>query len=174
MRNITITFLFSLFIFSNLLAQGKDYELGASSLPLRYNQQSGFFDFSDPESVNIKVSVWGFVRYPGKYTVPIYTTVTDLLSFAGGPTDASHLDDLRIYRVDENSNHSLIKVNFNDIMWETTLTKRYEKVPVLEAGDILVVPGEPRIYTREKVAIWVSILSALISLSILILNITRN
>lgn len=158
----------------NLFGQTKDYELGASILANRFNQQSGFFDFSDPESVNIKVSVWGFVRYPGKYVVPIYTTVIDLLSYAGGPTDAAHLDDLRIYRVNEDSTQVLLKVDYNDIMYESKLSKEYKKPPSLEAGDILVVPGSPRLYTRDQVSIWVSVLSALISLSILILNITRK
>ncbi|MDH7605307.1 MAG: SLBB domain-containing protein [Melioribacter sp.] len=165
---------FFLLIFSSIDAQVKDYELGSSNLFNRYNQASGYFDFSDPEAVNIKVSIWGFVRYPGKYVVPIYTTVIDLLSYAGGPTDAAHLDDLRIYRVNEDSTQVLIKIDYNDIMYESKLTKAYKKPPNLEAGDILVVPGAPRLYTRDKVSIWVSVLSALISLSILILNITRN
>lgn len=157
-----------------LFGQIKDYELGASMLQNRFNQQTGYFDLSDPESVNIKVSVWGFVRYPGKYVVPIYTTVIDLLSYAGGPTDAAHLDDLRIYRVTEDSAQVLIKIDYNDIMYESNLSKEYKKPPSLEAGDILVVPGAPRLYTRDQVSIWVSVLSALISLSILILNITRK
>ncbi len=59
-------------------------------------RQSGFFDYSDPEAINMRVSVWGFVRYPGRYLVPIYTTVTDLLSYAGGPRDNSNIDDLRL------------------------------------------------------------------------------
>lgn len=167
-----VTFYF--LIFSSIFAQVKDYELGASTLPNRFNQASGFFDFSDPEAVNIKVSVWGFVRYPGKYVVPIYTTVIDLLSYAGGPTDAAHLDDLRIYRINEDSLQVLIKIDYNDIMYEKKLSKAYKKPPSLEAGDILVVPGAPRLYTRDKVSIWLSVLSTLISLSILILNITRK
>lgn len=168
---------FFLFVFilinSALLGQTRDYELG-SSLYSRYNQQSGYYDLSDPGSVNIKVSVWGFVRYPGKYTVPIYTTITDLLSYAGGPTDAAHLDDLRIYRSNEDGTQELIKFDYDDIMWESKLQTRTRTNPNIEAGDILVVPGAPRLYAREQVSIWVSVLSALISLSILILNIARN
>lgn len=162
-----------LFISNFALSQVKDYELG-SPLLNRYNQQSGYFDFSDPEAINIKVSVWGFVRYPGKYVVPIYTTVIDLLSYAGGPTDAAHLDDLRIYRVTEDSSQVLIKIDYNDIMYESKLSKDYKKPPALEAGDILVVPGSPRLYTRDKVSLWLSIISAMTSLTILILNIVKK
>ncbi len=168
-----LAFITVLFIVSNTYSQIKDYELGSSMLQ-RYNQQSGYFDLSDPESVNIKVAVWGFVKYPGKYIVPVYTTVLDLLSYAGGPTDAAHLDDLRIYRINSDSTQSLIKVNYNDIMYESQLDSRTARLPHLEAGDVLVVPGAPRLYTRETVSIIVSVLSALISLTILILNITRN
>jgi protein involved in polysaccharide export with SLBB domain len=163
----------ALFIVTNVSGQVKDYELG-SSLLQRYNQQTGFYDLSDPESVNIKVAVWGYVRFPGKYIVPIYTSVLDLLSYAGGPTEAAHLDDLRIYRINPDSSQSLIKVNYNDIMYESELESKEIRLPHLEAGDVLVVPGAPRLYTRETVSIIVSILSALISLTILILNITRN
>ena len=45
-------------------------------------------------AINIKVSVWGYVARPGKYIVPDYTTVSDLLSFAGGPNQNAEMDDL--------------------------------------------------------------------------------
>ncbi len=65
---------------NTLQAQIKDYELGADVAGMRFAPQGGYFNYSDPEAVNIKVAVWGWVRYPGKYTVPSYTTVSDLLS----------------------------------------------------------------------------------------------
>ena len=81
---LSILLVFGLSIIT-LNAQIKDYELGADVLGMRYQPQGGYFNYSDPEAVNVKVAVWGWVRYPGKYTVPVYTTVSDLLSFAGGP-----------------------------------------------------------------------------------------
>lgn len=154
-------------------AQVTDYELG-SSLFNRYSQQTGLFDLSDPNAVNIKVAVWGFVRYPGKYIVPSYTTISDLLSYAGGPTDAAELEELKLYRVHEDGRQELINVNFSEIMWNDKLDSKFNRAPNLEAGDILVVTGSPRLYTRDQVTLWVTILSALISLSILVLNIVRN
>ncbi|MBM4170653.1 MAG: hypothetical protein FJ214_02135 [Ignavibacteria bacterium] len=168
-----IFYIFLILFQSISIAQITDYELGAK-LNRGYYQQTGFFDLSDPEAVNIKVAVWGFVRYPGKYIVPTYTTVLDLLSFAGGPSDAADLEDLRIYRTNEDGTQQLLKINYNDIMWESELELRTRRVPSLEAGDILVITGEPRLYARDKVSIWLSILSALISLTILVLNIVRN
>lgn len=157
-----------------LQAQIKDYELGADVMGMRYQTQGGYFNYSDPEAVNIKVAVWGWVRYPGKYTVPSYTTVSDLLSLAGGPTDAADLEDLRIYRVNEDSTQSMIKFNYNDLLYESKLESRYRKVPKLDAGDILVIPGEPRLYFRDHFSIWMSLFSVLISLTILVLNIIRK
>lgn len=169
-----ILIVFSLLYVHSLFAQIKDYELGKSLLDLRYNQQSGYFDLSDPESVNIKVAVWGFVRYTGKYTVPIYTTVADLLSFAGGPTADADLDDLRLYKIAEDSSNYLVKFSYNDIMWESELRTKYRRIPKLEAGDILVITGSPRLYFRDYFSITLTVISTLISLSILILNIVGN
>jgi len=160
-------------ISSSINAQITDYELGTKS-GLRYNQQSGYFDLSDPDAVNIKVAVWGFVRYPGKYLVPSYTNLLDLLSYAGGPSNDSHLDDLRLYRTKEDGSQEMLVFNFNDLLWESKLDSKNRKVPLIEAGDILVVPGSPRYYARDLVSMWATILSALVSIAILVLNLVRN
>ncbi|MFA5804672.1 MAG: SLBB domain-containing protein [Melioribacteraceae bacterium] len=161
-------------LISTQQAQVKDYELGVDVLGMRNNPQGGYYNYSDPEAVNIKVAVWGWVRYPGKYTVPSYTTVSDLLSLAGGPSDAADLEDLRIYRVNEDSTQTMIKFNYNDLLYESKLQSKYRKVPKLDAGDILVIPGEPRMYFRDHFSIWMSVFSVLISLTILVLNIVRK
>jgi len=155
-------------------AQTKDYELGADILGFRNPQQGGFYNYSDPEAVNIKVNVWGWLRFPGRYTVPSYTTVMDLISYAGGPTDGAILEDLRIYRIKPDSTEEMIKFSYNDLLYGTELESDFNKGPRLQAGDILLVPGEPKIYTRERVSMWTSILGALVSITILILNITNN
>jgi hypothetical protein len=162
-----------LFLTSSIYSQITDYELG-SKTGFRYNQQSGYFDLSDPDAVNIKVAVWGFVRYPGKYLVPTYTTLLDLLSFAGGPSNDTHLDDLRLYRTKEDGTQEMIVFNFNDLLWESKLDSKKRTVPFIEAGDILVVPGAPRYYARDLVSMWATILSALVSIGILVLNLVRN
>lgn len=165
-----ILFLFSLPLF--ITAQENDVSLGA-----QYNgvQQrlSGFFDYSDPEAINMRVSIWGFVRYPGRYLVPIYTTVTDLLSYAGGPRDNSNIDDLRLYRVMEDSSQHMIKFNFNDLLWADQLEETNRRVPKLQASDLLVVPGEPRLYFTNWFRVGLSIFSALVSLTLLIIRIDR-
>ncbi len=168
-----IFFLFFLLLFAvNAQAQTQQYELGSEGL-LRYNQQSGFFDFSDPETLNMIVSLWGFVKYPGRYMVPVNTTITDLLSYGGGPSDDALLDDLRLYRVFDDSTQIMIKFGMNELLHEPYLKRNKLQIPDLEAGDILLVPGEPRIYFQQSYSMWMAFFSVLISLSILILNIVK-
>jgi hypothetical protein len=93
------------------------------------------------------------------------------MSFVGGPTDDSNLDDLRIYRLDDNNQEQMIPIDFNDLMWEDELEGKYKKVPSLKPSDILVVPGQPRMYFLDWFSIGLSVFSALISLTILILTI---
>jgi polysaccharide export outer membrane protein len=174
MKFYSSLFIFLLLAALSISAQTKDYELGADVLGMRSVTQGGYFNYSDPEAINIGVSVWGWVKYPGRYKVPIYTTVSDLLSFAGGPSDAADLEDLRLYRVNADSSQSIIKFNYNDLLYESQLETKYRKIPKLDAGDILVVPGEPRLYFKDHFSIWMSVFSVLISLSILILNIVRK
>ena len=162
--------LFSIPLFLN--AQQNDVSLGAQYTGLQ-QRQGGFFDYSDPEAINMRVSVWGFVRYPGRYLVPIYTTVTDLLSYAGGPRDNSNIDDLRLYRIMEDSSQHMIKFNFNDLLWADQLDVENRRVPKLQASDLLVVPGAPRLYFTNWFRIGLSIFSALVSLTLLIIRIDR-
>lgn len=155
-------------------SQVGEYELGSVYSGANRSRYGGSYDYSDPESINIIVSVWGFVKYPGRYTIPDRTTIMDLMSYVGGPTDDSNLDELRIYRLDKNNNEQMIPIDFNDLMWEDNLKSKFRKVPKLQPSDILVVPGEPRLYFMDWFSIGLSVFSALISLAILILNIQNN
>lgn len=174
MKKILFLSFFSILFTLQNFAQIRDYELGATAMEGRRSIYGGFYDYSDPEAVNIKVSVWGFVKYPGRYIIPDYTSVVDLMSYVGGPTDDSNLDDLRLYRIEDNDRELMIPIDFNDLMWEDGLTSKYKKVPSLKPSDILVVPGQPRLYFMDWFSIGLSVFSALISLTILILTIRNN
>ncbi|NCQ17017.1 MAG: hypothetical protein COZ80_01710 [Ignavibacteria bacterium CG_4_8_14_3_um_filter_37_9] len=167
-------FFISLFVLSALnLAQSNDTKIGIDYGSLKMNPQGALYDYSDPQSVNIKVAVWGNVRFPGRYIVPEYTNAKDLLSFAGGPTENALLEDLRIYRTKDDSTQEFIALNYNDLLWSKN-PQKVSVAPQIKAGDVLLAPGEPRWYTREYLSISLSIVSTLISLSILILNIVRK
>ena len=168
MKKIIFLFAVSLLFSLNLFGQVKDYELGADRLNGRGNYNGGYFNYSEPTSINIKVSVWGFVKYPGRYFVPINTTVTDLLSYAGGPTADANPDQLRLYRVLEDGTNELYSFDFDDILWGDSLEHKYRKIPNLQASDILVVPGSRRYYFMDWASISLSLFSVLISLTILL------
>jgi protein involved in polysaccharide export with SLBB domain len=138
------------------------------------SRQRGFYDYSDPEAINMRVSVWGFVKYPGRYLVPIYTSASDLLTYAGGPTQNSDLEDLRLYRIMEDSSQHMFKFNLSDLLWSNELEVTNRKVPKLQGSDLLVVPGEPKLYFQNWFRIALSIFSALVSLTLLIIRIQRN
>lgn len=166
---IFLFFIASLSVFS----QVKDYEIGVSPSD-RVPRHGGLYDYSDPSGVNMKVAVWGFMRYPGRYIVPVNTTVADLLSFAGGPSDDANLEDIRLYRVLADSTQMMMRIDYNALLWEPTLNERKKYIPELRGGDILLVPGAPRLYFKDWFSITLSVISTLISLTILVLNLTRN
>ncbi|MDO8549258.1 MAG: hypothetical protein Q7S39_03775 [Ignavibacteria bacterium] len=166
-RNI---FILSIFCVLNLFAQ-EEIQIGTSLGQLRQSQ-GGYYDYSDPESVNIKVSVWGFVKYPGKYIIPIYSNAFDLLSYSGGPDEDANLDDIRIFRINEDSSQTFIDLNYEDFLWNKELTSE-KTAPRILSSDILLVPGEDRLYFRDYFTLTLSVLSVLISLTILIININK-
>jgi len=168
MKKIILIFASFLALSSISFGQVKDYELGADRLSGRSNYNGGYFNYSEPLGVNIKVAVWGFVKYPGRYFVPINTTVTDLLSLAGGPTDDAHLDQLRIYRVTADGTNELYQFDYDDLMWEDQLRLKKRYIPELIAGDILVIPGSQRLYLRDWISITLGVVSTLISLTTLL------
>ncbi len=154
----------------SVYAQITDVELGR---PTTYGR-SGLYDFSDPGAINIKVAVWGYVSRPGKYIVPDYTTVSDLLSYAGGPYQDAEMNDLRIYRVNENGTEEMIKFSYNDIMWEDNLLKGNRVVPKLKASDILVVPGSPKLFFRDWFNIGIQVFSVILTIVNLVILISWN
>ena len=170
MKSIRNIFILSILCVLSLFAQ-EEMQIGTSLGQLRQNQ-GGYYDYSDPESVNIKVSVWGFVKYPGKYIIPIYSNAFDLLSYAGGPDEDANLDDIRIFRIKEDSSQVFIDLNYRDFLWNKELTSE-KTAPRILSGDILLIPGEDRLYFRDYFTLTLSVLSVLISLAILIININK-
>ena len=148
-------------------AQNNDIQMG-SGLNKNGLIQGGLYDFSDPSSLNIKVSVWGFVKFPGKYVIPVYSKINDLLSYAGGPTDEARLEEMRIVRTDSSSSKQIIyNLNFKDFLMNPEITMD-SSVQSLKAGDVLLVSGSPRFYLSEYISTILTIVSVLISLIILI------
>jgi hypothetical protein len=154
--------------FYSLIYSQDDIQIGSLGTVNRLN--GGLFDYSNPSTINIKVQLWGYVRYPGYYIIPAGTSINELISYAGGPMEDASLDEIRVTKIKEGSQTKMIKYNYNDIVWEDEINSQINFVR-LEAGDILVVPGEPRYFVREDIAFYLGIVTTLASLTALILSI---
>ena len=159
--------------FSNNTFSQEDVQIGKSLKSQLQTYRGAYFDYSDPDAINIKVLVWGNVEFPGEYFIPASNSVNDLIALAGGPTINAKLEDLRIFRIGPDSLQHMIKFDYNDLLWNDKLTKQI-KIPTLHAGDILLVPGEPRFFFKDYFSITLSVISALTSIAILLFNILKK
>lgn len=166
-------FLFTILLFlsQQLVAQDKDYQIGLDP-NFRGQASGGYYDYSDPDGFNIKVAVWGYVKYPGRYVIPIRSNINSLLSYAGGINDDAYLDQLRIYRVKKDSTQELISFNYEDLWWSDSLSQDLN-LSKLHASDVLIVPGRPRLYWESYASLALSALGLLISIATLII-VTAN
>ena len=166
--------LFIIFIFSGVTFAQID-----SSLILGLSQKNAtvsVFDLSDPTGVNMEVNLWGFIRYPGRYRVPVNTTFLDLLTFSGGPIEDSNLEDIRILRDmnDPTKKATVIKINYEDLLWEDEVSTRTKPNPVLQPGDVVVVLREKRYTFRDYLQIYIPIITSVVSIATLLITISRN
>lgn len=160
------------FVFSAVsFAQDDNYQLGLSQDQIRQNQ-GAYYDYSDPGGLNIKVSVWGYVKYPGWYIVPDRSNINDLLSYAGGISDDSNIDEMRIFRVNSDSSQEMLLYNYDDLWWNETLQQNL-KIPTMQPADVLIVPGRPRWYWQNYLTLTLSIVGVLLSLATLIVTVNN-
>ena len=168
---MNIRILFSILLFAGFytsIFSQDDIQIG--SLGARTAQAGGLYDYSNPSAINIKVQLWGYVRYPGYYIVPSGISLNELISFAGGPMADAKLDDIRVTKIKEGSQTKMVKYSYNDMVWSDELNIQINFVR-LDAGDIVVIPGEPRYFAREDIAFYLGIVTTLASLTALILSI---
>lgn len=173
----SILFLFNLINFTYLYSQDDKIRAGISGR--LYSQNGGYFDYGDPNKVNIEVNVWGYVKFPGKYLIPKGTTMLDLLSYSGGPTENATPDLIRLFRPKNDSlsipKDEIYTFDYNDLIWEKELKNiKVRQNVTLLPGDILVVTGEDRLFFRDNLYLILSILTSAISLGILINSIANK
>jgi len=101
------------------------------------------------------------------FIIPSYSSIQDLLSYAGGPTDEARLEELRIIRTNSDSSKTIISVNYKDFLMDPEVTT-VNTSQVLKAGDVLLVSGSPRFYLRDYISTILSVVSVLISVIILV------
>jgi hypothetical protein len=169
-KSIIYLFVLPFFFISEAYSQ-EDLQIGRTGNKLE-SLKGAQYDYSDPSAINIKVKVWGYVQFPGHYTIPSGSSINDLLSLAGGPTADADLKDLRIFRINPDSSQQMIKFDYNDLLWENNLSKPV-KIPGLMAGDMILVPGAPRFFLRDYLSLTLSVVTTLASVAVLILTINK-
>lgn len=152
------------------LSAQEDIQFGKGINKFDNYKTGGQYDYSNPDAINIKVLVWGYVEFPGHYIIPSTSSVNDVLALAGGPTPDANIEDLRLFRINADSSQSMIKFDYNDLLWNDKLTAEIS-IPYLKAGDILLVPGEPRWFLKDYLYLSLALLSTLSSIAVLLITI---
>ncbi len=105
----------------------------------RQSQSStAYYYISKAGEITMTVNLWGNVKNPGRYEIPISTDLVELLSFAGGPSAKATIDAVRIYRTVRRDN-LMRKVEFEVDLDE--MQNLDEKALDLEPGDTVIVEG---------------------------------
>lgn len=98
------------------------------------------FNFNAPanykigrDEITMNVSLWGHVRKPGSYDIPIGFGLLELISNAGGPTSSANINDIKIVR----KNKEIIAVNIKKYIE----TGDQSIIQPLKPGDLVIVGG---------------------------------
>jgi hypothetical protein len=169
-------FIFCLFVI--LIICGVSFSQIDTNLILGQSQKStsaALYDLSDPTGINMEVNLWGYVSFPGRYRVPVGTNFIDILSFAGGPTDESNLKEVRILRNtgDPSKKPELIKLNYDDLLWEEKISSSPKLNPVLQPGDVIIILKEHRFTFRDYLGIYLPIVTTLVTVATLIITLNK-
>ncbi len=145
----------------NALAQS--IERGQTGTPSYYRLAPGLDDM-----LTIDVNVWGEVSRPGRYTVPDYTDLLSLLSFAGEPTDDAKLDKIKIIRTLD-GREEVIHIDLKRFL----ATADANLIPPLLPEDTIILPYSSSKGWRRVVTI-ISSVSSVISLAVLIVSVSTR
>jgi polysaccharide biosynthesis/export protein len=162
---LTVILLFTI-LSANLVGQ-ENIQIGKSfkgNIP----SNGALYDYSDPDGINIKVMVWGYVKYPGQYIISSANGVNELLSLAGGPTQDADVDDLKLFRINKDSSQTIINFNYSDLFLNNGGLSKPLKIPGLRPGDILLVPGAPKWFLKDYFGLVLAIVSTVASFATLL------
>ncbi len=108
------------------------------------------------------------LNIPASILYLLSSGVNELFGLAGGPTKDAELDNLKIFRINHDSTQTIIQFDYNDLMWsDNSRLSKPIKIPMLKAGDILLVPGEPRFFLKDYLSLGLSVISTIASIATL-------
>ena len=132
MKKIYILFVI-LISFTMGHAQSYEGDMGGGQYYPQMSDRPAQYILGSGDILLININLWGFVQRPGIYSIPSSYTLIDLISSAGGPRENSRLSEVRIVR----KNQEVIVVDVEEFL----KTGDSAKLPVLQPGDTVVVPG---------------------------------
>ena len=120
--------------------------LGTAQDAAKFQKESFRMDAS--QQLLIEVHVWGEVNKPGSYQVPDGSTMLDVISVAGGPTQYAALTRVRL----SHTPGPAPRIQTVDL--DRYLTReRADLPPVLKPGDAVLVPRNARFFWKDAVAL---------------------
>lgn len=159
----------------NVLAQDNKEKIGFDELS---KTGINYYNYSDKDKVNFEVSIWGYVRSPGKYLIPAGTTFIDLISLSGGPQNEAFLNNIRIIRLKNDSlnikEDKVLMLNYEDFLSEDLIQNPKKNNPALYPGDVILIPGGHKTTLKDNLSFILSILTALTSVTVLLVTIFKN
>ncbi len=134
-----------------------------------------YYNYSDPDKVNIEVIVLGGVKSPGKYLVPDGTTFLDLISLTGGLVNDRIGNNIKFIRPQNKAgvlkDDNVILLKYADLFVDDSVGGVHKNNPVLMAGDIIAIPIKPEMTTWETVKDILYVVGPLVSILSLIISI---
>jgi hypothetical protein len=101
---------------------------------------AAYYYISKPGEITMSINLWGHVRNPGRYEVPISTDIIQLLSYAGGPMAHADLGSVKVARVVRRED-AIRTVEFNVNL--DRLDKLDDKARDLEPNDTVFIEPSP-------------------------------
>jgi hypothetical protein len=153
--------LLALFILGSVLvspcAFGQmDGALGGPSITS--GSAAAYYYISKSGEITMPLNLWGMVKNPGRYEVPISTDLVQLISFAGGPLGDANLASVKVTRI-ERRDESFRKVEFTlDLRY---LDKLDSQALTLRPGDTIFI--EPVAFKTADLLTYITTVAVLIS-----------
>jgi hypothetical protein len=68
----------------------------------------------------------------------------------------------------------IINLNYKDYLWEEKISNSKKQNPILNPGDIILVPGSPKYFFRDNLGIILAGVSTLTSIAVLLVTIFKK
>jgi len=110
--------------------------------------QKESYSMNANQQLLIEVHVWGEVNRPGVYQVPDGSTVLDVISAAGGPTEFAALSRVRLSHTPEH------RPRIEPVNLDRYLNNEKAALPQLvKPGDAVLVPRNTRFFWKDAVSL---------------------